>query len=275
MIGIWGGKLTQDSWFLRAAVGNRDRCFDDALDYFWLAFNRLPQDIGELHAQGFFPFCGTDPVTGEPYRYGFPLSGHEDFLDIYLETSTDDWFVSYNCPFLPKGQWFAVEGHLRGTSWPSELVEKTKDEYPNVIAIRGAHLAWQLALILLDYALRRNEMPACTEDLLDGLWIPQDSWVQNSPGSDWTQPGGFMFGIDESHGVAVAMWRDDLGVVYREAYSYSPWPKGGWMRVPTFYEYVGRIGRNPAWSDRADGFFENVPPDYAPEVELWACSLLL
>jgi hypothetical protein len=272
MIGIWGGRLTHQSWFLRAAVWNRDR-FEEHLTYYWLAFCQLPIDLADLHAEGFLPIIGLDPVTGEAYRYGSPITGKEDFADVALETSVTDWAIKQQAPHLPKGEWRRCEQHVGCDEWPEDLAERTRQAYPNPTALRGAHLSWQLSWMLFDYATRRDMMPISNEDLLDGLWTVDEPWARDNPSLDWTKPGGFMFGIDECNEVAVAIWRDEQGTVYKEAYRFSPWPTQGWQKVPDFFEYIERSQARPFY-ERLDSFFDQVPPDYVPEIQLWICSLL-
>ena len=180
-----------------------------------------------------------------------------------VEATSAKWVITGQALRFPSSEYFpytwdySVEDEFMvGTA------SQDYESFPSNYAMKGFNFATAVNFVLWDYEHRRAEMPETSEQLLDSLWYAANEWAVNDPTFDYTQPGGFMFGIDQGLGISVAVWHDEAGRAYVESYRWDPWPDG-WQEVPT----AG-----------GDGGLHGVPwytadPDFVPETLLWTCNL--
>ena len=264
MIGGWGGENTREEWFLRCVWSpHRIDMLENGLRYFYALHGRFPFDWNELEDSGMFPIRPLDPIDGGSINYGIAPTSTDDFHNMLVEPSAAGWFATGMTPLFPDGNWIEAEWEMINYGeFFSDVMHQRAERYPNAVAMAGASLADALERVLHDRISRRNLMPESSEELLDGLWIVHHEWAVHDPGIDLMQPGTFVFGIDETQLLAVAAWRDDLGVWYTRAWRWDPWPEG-WDRPPQPYGEVGLDGI--PWHGPHEG--------YVPETMLWSCSL--
>ncbi len=273
MIAIWGGELTKESWFLQSESWGRISELTRGLEHFCAYFRRLPNSVDELEDQGFLPIRPTDPVSGQPICYGEDPSANDDFVHVGVTCYASSWAFCYQYPKFPDGRWAQVEEEFEAPKTEEDFCEQLRSRYPSIRAMRGALLASMLNMMVYYYVWRRNKMPTTAEEMLDGLWYVSANWARDTEAVDPTEPGSFLFSLDRSMESAFAAWRDEEGYSYQLQYRYSPWPTGGWNRVPTLNEYydrfqTGQYGTTVGMSSETDS------PISVPGKVIWTCKLL-
>lgn len=278
MIGIWGGKLTQEVWFIRnARSGKRIQSIAISFEYFEALHGRLPSDMEEFIESKFFAIQPLDPITGNLFNYTTVPSNIEDYLNLCLAPSGDTWMLVWAIrPGFAKNEPQINERDLRDLIGTEGNQKELFDEYPNLIALRGALLSELLNYILYDFQIRRNQMPETPEAFLDGLYQVSESWAENDPQWQLDLPCGFLFGIDKSLELAIGIWQDEFGQYFYYAVDYSPWPEGGWIEVPSWNDLILRPQNAFHTFNRSNYLVEsgNITPDFVPEIILWQSNLM-
>jgi hypothetical protein len=263
MIGGWGGKRTQEEWFLKwVRQSARLDLLCMGLRNYYSGHFEFPVSWDELEVSGYFPVRALDPITNQPFNFNKEPVDNEDFINMVTEASKEQWLIT--------GQAIDTNGLYFAHTWDYNnkdewMVSSAGDDfvnYPTEYAIRGYNLAFSCYRILCDYEDRRAEMPETHDQLLDSLWYVANSWAENDPAVDFNLPGGFMFGIDKNAGISVAIWRDESGQLYYDTRRWDPWPDG-WHELPVAGEKDGMHG--VGWVQPEPGF--------VPETILWTCNL--
>ncbi|MCX6647483.1 MAG: hypothetical protein NTY09_14150 [bacterium] len=263
MIGGWGGLKTHEEWFLRCVrQGPRMDLLDMGLKNYYSSHFEFPGSWQELDESGYFPVRALDPITGQPFCFTKEAENNEDFINLSLEITPGLWVfkgqaINTTGQYYPYAWDFSVQDE-----WMVNTAAQDFELYPTDYAMRGYNLAMSCYRILWDYEKRRAEMPATNAQLLDSLWYVATSWAENDPSIDYTQPGGFMFGIDQEKGISVAIWLDETGQEYIDTRRWDPWPDG-WHEIPAVGPRDGIHGG--PWVDPEAGF--------VPETILWTCNL--
>ena len=266
MIGGWGGMKTHETWFLRRVRDyNRFNLLQNGLNYMYAQFGQFPSSWEQLDEAGFFPIRSLDPINGSQIDFQSQPTSDDDFIHVWTEAGSNGWSIDGQTPMYPDGEWMS---HTWDFNPPTEemgmeIADYRTRTYPNPTAMKGAMFADALESVLFDYAHRRALMPVSSEDMLDGLWVIANDWAANDPDIDPNALGGFLFGIDESELLSIAVWYDDQGNRYSSAWKWDPWPDG-WEHVPVAGESAGYEGL--PWTD--------YPEDFTPATVLWTCSLL-
>ena len=273
-IGIWGGKLTSEPWFIRfATVSWRFMNLRTGLEYYFAVHNEYPRSWEQFAESTFYPIRPLDPVTSEPLRYDCQPRSNDDFTNIGIEASPAQWRIAYQAPSMPDGEWVHLEIEIDPFERHDEAYyEDIRSSWPTAASVTGAVLAESLDTVLWHYVHRRNEIPSNADDLLDGLYSAEP-WAASRTGLILSHPGTFVFGVDRDRGWAAAIWRDEAGQVYSKLHDYSPWPEDGWDHVPTWPE-IAYLQADASYSNPyTEGVGDFDPSTYVPPTVLWTCSL--
>jgi len=266
MIGGWGGMKTHEEWFLRRVRDyNRFNLLQNGLSYWYAQYGQFPSSWEQLDEAGFFPIRPLDPISGSQINFHSQPTSDDDFIHVWSAAGYAGWSIDGRTPMYPDGEWIS---HTWDFNPPTdemglEIADYRAQMYPNAIAMKGAMFADALESVLFDYAHRRALMPASSDEMLDGLWVVANDRAANNPAVDPDEPGGFLFGIDESEMLSIAVWYDDQGNKYSLAWKWNPWPDG-WEDIPKAGESEGYEGL--PWTA--------YPEDFIPATVLWTCSFL-
>lgn len=266
LIGAWGGERTHDSWFIQCVQSKtRVNLLRDSLEFFYALNLEFPSSMDDLDSSGFYPIRPLDPINYEPISYGSALESDTDFNNVTLNTSDSHWTITGNTPRFPDGTWYEYTWDYEHPDGPwFDIAMQRSSDYRNPIAMRGAMLSNALAYIMWNFENRRAELPENNDELLDGLWYVHDEWAEYSEDIEIFDPGTFVFGLYPSELKSAAVWTDPYGNIYREAWTWDPWPSG-WTEIPSVEERPGIHGSPCDPPDDTEG----------PEIVLWKCSLML
>ena len=264
MIAGWGGEKTREAWFLRCARQSpRMMLLDMGMSNYYARHSEFPSSWQALDESGYFPIRPIDPITSQPFCFTKAPEANDDFVNMLTEATSTEWVVKGQAIKFPEGEYYPYEWDFGAEDdYYIIIAEQDFDRFPSDYAMRGFNLTRAVEYVLKDFEGRRAEMPETHEQLLDSLWYVANEWAENDPSIDYTQPGGFMFGIDQGKGISYAIWRDESGQEYVETWRWDPWPVG-WQEMPTAEPREGEHG--VPWFDPE--------PDFVPETILWTCNL--
>ena len=236
MIGIWGGMLTHEPWFLRYVMSvYRFEYLRLGLEHFYALHGYYPDGIYELISEGFFPFTSLDPVTGNCYDYNSEiLNSPDDYLSTFIKASENTWIISYNGLRWSNHSYQLTEHDLNQYNSLSNYAVALTGEYPTAEALRGRNLSRILFLLTYNYQDRTNTSPDCIEDIMNGMVDYTEGFSFSV--IDEARISAYYFGVDANKQEVISVWFDADGNMYREIAHYTYWPIDGWTDVPSWYD---------------------------------------
>jgi hypothetical protein len=260
----------EGEWQIRYELGEwRITSLFASLKIYEIFHGEYPEDFIELENSGFFPIRPIDPTTGQSFNFGVTPTNDSDFLNLALNTSSDEWIITYNSPTLPDGDYekftISILDRYFDNSWDEFST------YNTVESLRGAILASYLNGYMLNlFVLQHSILPYTTEELFDNLWEVDNDWAQYDDSVSIEDNSIFIFGIDPTNECTIAIWKDCEGILYSDVNKYDPWPNQRTDSQESLESMEDTIESNcESWDD----FYDNHSIDFMPEIVLWECRL--
>jgi len=234
MIGIWGGMLTHESWFLRfVRYGWRKELLVLGLNHYRLHYNRYPTGIDELIGDGFMPFTPLDPVTGEAYNFhATSIDDPEDYLSTVVKSSENTWSLTHSAVGWMDNSYQITEVFINRYAFLGVSPTEITEEYYSLETMRGSFLSKALFLMFRDYQTRTRTSPDSMEEMMSGM----NQYTEGFQYCGITDPyvSSFYFGVDVPNMKVISVWFDTDGNMFRFTAQYGVWVEGGWTEVPSW-----------------------------------------